>query len=61
MTTIFQVFLGIQAGQTLRDYKEHKSRLLRWLVWAVVFGIIGSILHFTIIPINKNLWQVLNE
>lgn len=57
LTSIFQVFLGVQAGQILREYKEHKSRVLRWLTWAVVVGLVGAILHFTyVIPVNKNLW-----
>ncbi|XP_011501463.1 PREDICTED: heparan-alpha-glucosaminide N-acetyltransferase-like [Ceratosolen solmsi marchali] len=59
LTSIFQVFLGIQAGQILCHYEDWKNRIARWLVWALIFGVIGLSLHFTeIIPVNKNLWSV---
>lgn len=57
LTAIFHVILGIQMGQILREYKETKSRLVRWLVWAVILGLLGSELHFSnVIPVNKSLW-----
>ncbi|KAJ8667901.1 hypothetical protein QAD02_009564 [Eretmocerus hayati] len=59
LTSIFQVFLGVQAGQTMRIYKGWKSRILRWLTWALVLGVIGISLHFTkVVPVNKNLWSI---
>lgn len=61
LTSIFQVFLGVQAGVTMLVYKDHKSRLFRWAIWAVITGVIGGALcefkkEGGLIPINKNLW-----
>jgi heparan-alpha-glucosaminide N-acetyltransferase len=57
LTSIFQVFLGIQTGQILTQYKDWKNRIVRCLLWALMLGFIGLFLHFTkIIPVNKNLW-----
>jgi len=61
LTSIFQVWLGVQAGLILQVYQSHSSRLLRWAVWAVVTGAIGAALcgfkqTGGVIPINKNLW-----
>lgn len=44
-------------------YKEHKSRLLRWGLWAVITGLLGGALcefkkEGGLIPINKNLWYM---
>ncbi|XP_039308339.1 heparan-alpha-glucosaminide N-acetyltransferase isoform X2 [Solenopsis invicta] len=59
LTAIFQVFLGVQAGVILMIYKGWKERVIRWLLWAVFYGCMGCILHFTnIIPINKSLWSL---
>lgn len=42
-------------------YKEHKSRLFRWGLWALITGLTGGALcefkkEGGLIPINKNLW-----
>jgi heparan-alpha-glucosaminide N-acetyltransferase len=42
-------------------YQEHSERLIRWLSWSVVCGIIGGgLCGFSkddgVIPVNKNLW-----
>ncbi|XP_019883449.2 heparan-alpha-glucosaminide N-acetyltransferase-like isoform X1 [Camponotus floridanus] len=59
LTSIFQVFLGVHTGVILMMYKGWKERIIRWLVWAVFYGCLGCIFHFTnIIPINKNLWSL---
>ncbi|XP_058804497.1 heparan-alpha-glucosaminide N-acetyltransferase-like [Phymastichus coffea] len=59
LTSIFQVFLGIQAGQTLRDFTRWKERFIRWLSWALILGLFGVALHiFGNVPINKNLWSI---
>lgn len=64
LTSIIQVFFGVQAGVTMLTYKEHKARLLRWIVWALITGLLGGALcefkkEDGLIPINKNLWFVL--
>ncbi|XP_068236568.1 heparan-alpha-glucosaminide N-acetyltransferase [Palaemon carinicauda] len=63
LTSIFQVFLGLQAGMTLQAFKSHRSRISRWLVWGVITGIIGACLcsasmNNGVIPLNKNLWSL---
>ncbi|XP_035224286.1 heparan-alpha-glucosaminide N-acetyltransferase-like isoform X2 [Stegodyphus dumicola] len=62
-TSIFLVFLGLQAGKILLTYKEWKARVIRWMFWAVITGIIAAILCLGSknggwIPVNKNLWSV---
>ncbi|KAK0097192.1 hypothetical protein PV326_003006 [Microctonus aethiopoides] len=59
LTTIFQTFLGVQAGKILRVYKTWKGRVIRWIMFAIIYFCIGCILHFTnYIPVNKNLWSL---
>lgn len=63
LTSIFLVFLGLQAGKILLTYTEWKPRVLRWMSWAVFLGILSLILtnaskNDGVIPINKNLWSV---
>ncbi|XP_066585566.1 heparan-alpha-glucosaminide N-acetyltransferase-like [Prorops nasuta] len=59
LTSIFQVFLGLQTGQILKFYKDWRERVTRWLFWAVALGCLGCALHFTnVIPVNKNLWSL---
>ncbi|CAL1292528.1 unnamed protein product [Larinioides sclopetarius] len=62
-TSIFLVFLGLQAGKILLMFKEPKARLIRWMTWAIVTGCISGILccfskNDGWIPVNKNLWSV---
>ncbi|CAD6242944.1 GSCOCG00009605001-RA-CDS [Cotesia congregata] len=59
LPTIFQTFLGVQAGKILRVYKDWRSRVARWMTLALIYALIGSVLHFNnIIPVNKNLWSI---
>ncbi|XP_032670445.1 heparan-alpha-glucosaminide N-acetyltransferase-like [Odontomachus brunneus] len=59
LTAIFQVFLGVHAGVILIIYKDWKGRVIRWLLWAVLYGVLGCALHFSnVIPVNKNLWSL---
>ncbi|KAG8228018.1 hypothetical protein J437_LFUL003653 [Ladona fulva] len=41
LLSVFQVFLGVQAGVVLLFHSSHKARLIRWLSWAVITGAIG--------------------
>lgn len=61
LTSIFQVWLGVQTGVTMLVYPRASSRLKRWGAWAVSTGICGAILcgfgqSGGWIPLNKNLW-----
>jgi len=63
LTTIFQVWIGYQAGYILQVYPEHKQRLTRWVIWAVLTGGVGAILcgcsqNDGWVPVNKNLWSI---
>lgn len=63
LQALFTVFLGVQAGMIIVTYKNHKERIVRWLLWAVITGVIGAVLCKCSrddgwIPVNKNLWSV---
>ena len=63
LTSIFTVFLGLQAGKTLLAFQDWGSRVRRWLAWSVVLGAAaGAFCGFSkddgLIPINKNLWSL---
>ncbi|KRT86311.1 hypothetical protein AMK59_1496, partial [Oryctes borbonicus] len=63
LPSIVHVFIGVQAGVILMTFKDHKGRMLRWLVWAIIFGIIGGgLCGFSkedgVIPLNKHLWSL---
>ncbi|XP_046753935.1 heparan-alpha-glucosaminide N-acetyltransferase-like [Diprion similis] len=59
LSSVFQVFLGVQAGMILKYYTSWKGRVCRWMGWALICGAVGLALHFTnIVPINKNLWSM---
>ncbi|XP_071442457.1 heparan-alpha-glucosaminide N-acetyltransferase isoform X2 [Hetaerina americana] len=63
LLSIFQVFLGVQAGVVLLYHSSHKARLSRWLIWCVATGMIGAVLSLGSkedgwIPLNKNLWSL---
>ncbi|XP_021935257.1 heparan-alpha-glucosaminide N-acetyltransferase isoform X2 [Zootermopsis nevadensis] len=63
LLSVFQVFLGVQAGTTLSFYSDWKGRVTRWSVWGAVVGISAGILCLASkdegwIPINKNLWSL---
>ncbi|XP_078619791.1 heparan-alpha-glucosaminide N-acetyltransferase-like isoform X2 [Branchiostoma floridae x Branchiostoma japonicum] len=63
LTTIFNCFLGLQAGKFLVYYKEHSSRVIRWGLWAVLTGLLATLLckgtqNDGWIPVNKNLWSL---
>uniref|UniRef100_A0A6A7G702 Heparan-alpha-glucosaminide N-acetyltransferase-like n=1 Tax=Hirondellea gigas TaxID=1518452 RepID=A0A6A7G702_9CRUS len=63
MLSVFQVFLGLVAGTVLQHHSSDNERLLRWLGWGVLCGVLGAILCFAgvdgaPIPVNKNLWSL---
>lgn len=62
-TSIFLVFLGLQAGKILLTFQEWRSRVVRWCCWGALCGIVAGILcKFSKeegwMPVNKNLWSV---
>ena len=63
LTSVFLCWLGVAAGKVLLVHKDWKERVKRWIIWAIVTGLIaGSLSGFSlndgIVPINKNLWSV---
>nr|KAG5698776.1 hypothetical protein BaRGS_032195 [Batillaria attramentaria] len=63
LTSIFLCFLGLQSGKILTAFQDHKGRIIRWLVWGAVTGVIAAILckgsqYDGWVPLNKNLWSL---
>lgn len=63
VSAIFVVYLGVHAGKILLSYYQCNSRVIRWLIWAVVLGIIAGILctfqkDEGIIPVSKRMWTL---
>jgi len=63
LTTIGMVYFGLMAGRVIIYYKTHEARIKRWLIAAVIFGIVSLILtggskNGGIMPVNKNLWSL---
>lgn len=61
LLSIFQVFLGLVAGNVLLHHKGANARMVRWLVWGTICGVLGTVLCYAgaegaPIPVNKNLW-----
>ncbi|XP_068232603.1 heparan-alpha-glucosaminide N-acetyltransferase-like [Palaemon carinicauda] len=63
LTSILMVQFGVAAGRIIVTYRSHNSRLLRWIIWGAISGIIAGILcgfekEGGPIPVNKNLWSL---
>ncbi|XP_059585754.1 heparan-alpha-glucosaminide N-acetyltransferase isoform X2 [Alligator mississippiensis] len=64
INSVVMAFFGLQAGKiTLLYRKQPLSILKRFLIWAVLLGIISAILtkctqNEGFIPVNKNLWSL---
>lgn len=63
LTCVLCAYLGAEAGKVLLYFHANRQRVLRWMSWSLVTGLIGGALcTFSInggpIPINKNLWSV---
>lgn len=60
ISAIFIVYLGVHAGKILLLYYQYNSRVIRWILWAVLMGIIaGNLCHFSmqdgVIPVSKRM------
>eukprot|EP01083_Nonionella_stella_P079233 217212_1 len=62
-TATILTFFGVFIGRILTVYRTHKQRIIRWFMYAVVFGLIAGILcgfkqNGGWIPVNKNMWSL---
>ncbi|KAI5733432.1 hypothetical protein M8J76_011898 [Diaphorina citri] len=63
LTTIVLMYLGVYAGRVMLCFPKTQPRVIRWLLSATLFCLIGGWLcGFSVegglIPINKNLWSL---
>ncbi|XP_043666908.1 heparan-alpha-glucosaminide N-acetyltransferase-like [Vespula pensylvanica] len=63
LSAIFIVYLGIHAGKILLYYYQCSSKILRWLLWSLITGIIaGFLCNFSkedgIIPLSKKMMTI---
>ncbi|CAK9797350.1 Heparan-alpha-glucosaminide N-acetyltransferase [Anthophora plagiata] len=60
ISSIFIVFLGVHAGKILLLYYKDSSKVIRWVAWAVITGLVAGILcNFEmrggVIPVSKRM------
>jgi heparan-alpha-glucosaminide N-acetyltransferase len=63
LTSCFLAYLGIVTGHILIHHKDHEQRRVKFLLYSVIYGLIGGFLcgfskEDGLIPINKNLWSL---
>ncbi|XP_046428473.1 heparan-alpha-glucosaminide N-acetyltransferase-like isoform X2 [Neodiprion fabricii] len=63
ISAVLLVYMGVQAGRIMLTYHQAKSRVIRWLLWSVVTGILAGILcNFSkedgVIPVNKSMMSL---
>ncbi|XP_030060837.1 heparan-alpha-glucosaminide N-acetyltransferase-like [Microcaecilia unicolor] len=64
INSIVMAFFGLQAGKIILIYRKSPLSILkRFLIWAILLGIISAVLTKCtqdegFIPINKNLWSL---
>lgn len=46
LTSITLCYLGAQAGRVLVYYREHKQRIVRWVIWSLIIGLLGLTLCY---------------
>ena len=62
-TSLFLVFLGVQAGKILLAFPGWQERMKRFWIWAFILGSLAGLLcdfakEGGMIPVNKNLWSL---
>ncbi|XP_051168697.1 heparan-alpha-glucosaminide N-acetyltransferase-like isoform X2 [Leptopilina boulardi] len=63
LSAVLIVYLGVHAGRIFFTYYQCTAKMIRWLVWSVVTGLIAGLLcNFEkengVIPINKNMMSL---
>lgn len=56
LSAVTSGFFGLFFGIIIANEKTHQGRLKQFIPLASVSLIFGIILHFTLVPFNKNLW-----
>lgn len=54
-------YFGLMSGRIILHYKDHETRLKKWMIFSCVLLLLGGIMcQFSqndgLIPLNKNLW-----
>lgn len=63
LTSCALTYLGVSTGHIIIHYKEPSKRIVRFLAYGIIYGLIGAgLCKFSIndgwIPLNKNLWSL---
>ncbi|XP_015589961.1 heparan-alpha-glucosaminide N-acetyltransferase [Cephus cinctus] len=63
LSAVLLVYMGVQAGRIALFYYNLNSKVIRWLVWAAITGIVaGALCNFSkengVIPVNKNMMSL---
>ncbi|KAE8677699.1 heparan-alpha-glucosaminide N-acetyltransferase-like isoform X3 [Hibiscus syriacus] len=56
ISAILSTIIGVHFGHVLVHLKGHSERLKQWIVMGFAFLVLGFALHFTLIPLNKQLY-----
>ncbi|CAG9570896.1 unnamed protein product [Danaus chrysippus] len=62
LSGVLVVQAGAHAARIMLVYNHARARIMRWVFWSIMFGVVGGLLcKFSdggYIPVNKNLWSV---
>lgn len=63
LTSVLMVQFGAACGRIIITFETHWGRVMRWLAWAGVTGLMAGFLcgwrkEGGLIPVNKNLWSL---
>ncbi|XP_048515177.1 heparan-alpha-glucosaminide N-acetyltransferase-like isoform X2 [Athalia rosae] len=63
MSAVLLVYMGVQAGRIMLTYHKANSRIIRWLGWALITGIVaGTLCNFSKedgpVSINKSMMTI---
>ncbi|KAL5706424.1 heparan-alpha-glucosaminide N-acetyltransferase [Ranunculus cassubicifolius] len=58
LTAAVTCIIGLHYGHVLVQFEDHKSRLLHWSLFSVLLFVLGVVLTYAGIPLNKSLYTV---
>ncbi|WRX23607.1 hypothetical protein QQP08_016094 [Theobroma cacao] len=56
ISAVLSTIIGVHFGHVLVHLKGHSERLRQWIMMGIALLILGIVLHFTAIPLNKQLY-----